>query len=461
MQANETLEKVVELLEASREQLLMTPERLQDLHARVSTLPTDQQGEALNVGRIEIDRAINDPWMRASLLMYELDPAEITNDGRIPELMQSVWNIQPEALRRPPSNSAAPAFPSIPNVMPNGKGVRTSSVLDGAIMSAIWNGKTLNGWTSEYETGIPEFRYSEGKVPDIRTAIVQLVLDDDVLNNAPAVKRLWDQVPELRDLDLDVFTCLVMQVNGTNTYTPGAYCWIRAQDILDYRNVSRKRYQGEPANWQHGHRSEDLAEIEQSTRRLASIYVTVYDYEYEKPPKRVGGKTVHVKETIKEKLVEFSAIHEISEDGTPLPPRWRYKLGTPVTRYMHGANRQVTTFPQAALSFNARDDQFEKRLLYFLNRQRRIVERAGRPAVIRINTLFEKTALKVDERNPWQRTREPFEKALDRMVSEGHLPWWKYTDSKAVKSLPARKWLATWMNLSITVPPAESNDAPA
>lgn len=108
MQSNEVLERIVSLLEASHKQVLMTQDRVREMHAHVSQLPPDQQDEALNTGRMEITNDINRPWLQALGMMHELDAGEIERDGRAATIMQAAWSVQTEALIWAPVSGGTP-----------------------------------------------------------------------------------------------------------------------------------------------------------------------------------------------------------------------------------------------------------------------------------------------------------------------------------------------------------------
>ena len=108
MQSTEILEKIVSLLEASREQVLLTQDRVRELHAQVSQLPPDQQDEALHAGRTVITDDINRPWLQALGMMRELDAGDIERDGRVSPIMQAAWSVQADALIWSPVSTGTP-----------------------------------------------------------------------------------------------------------------------------------------------------------------------------------------------------------------------------------------------------------------------------------------------------------------------------------------------------------------
>jgi hypothetical protein len=65
-------------------------------------------------------------------------------------------------------------------------------------------------------------------------------------------------------------------------------------------------------------------------------------------------------------------------------------------------------------------------------------------------------SLPIDERFP-QRTRDRFEKALTQLVEDRQIEAWQY---KAEVQLPARHWLGTWLEQSITVSVASTKHLP-
>ena len=54
---------------------------------------------------------------------------------------------------------------------------------------------------------------------------------------------------------------------------------ITADAILDARQIKRKKYSGEPDNWQHGHRQEERLDVARSLAHLESLWLEIRDVE--------------------------------------------------------------------------------------------------------------------------------------------------------------------------------------
>jgi len=91
--------------------------------------------------------------------------------------------------------------------------------------------------------------------------------------DADALAVLWDKVHTMGDkahLASDVLlVCLAHW--ATRSDGPRTPVTITADAILDARGIKRKKYHGEPDNWQHGHRQEERLDVARSLAHLESL----------------------------------------------------------------------------------------------------------------------------------------------------------------------------------------------
>jgi hypothetical protein len=124
------------------------------------------------------------------------------------------------------------------------------------------------------------------------------------------------------------------------------------------------------------------------------------------------------------------------------------RAGAWLKTFLESPNRQVAYLCQKTLQYDPYREQWEKRLSRYFMFHIRMNARGSRAMFNReIGKLLKELSLIIDERFP-QRTRDRFEKALTRLVEDRQIDAWLY---KAEMQLPARNWLGTWLEQSITV----------
>lgn len=121
-------------------------------------------------------------------------------------------------------------------------------------------------------------------------------------------------------------------------------------------------------------------------------------------------------------------------------------------KYLTSSRRQVALLPIKALRYHAYRFSLEKKLCRYLSwRWRTQAYKGDFLKLNKISTLLEASGEKINERSP-MRTRERFEKALDRLVEDHIIAAWHYTNWD--ESLAYGKgWTKFWLNTSIIIEP--------
>lgn len=145
---------------------------------------------------------------------------------------------------------------------------------------------------------------------------------------------------------------------------------------------------------------------------------------------------------------------EASEADTSIPVAWHFRIGTWIEPFLIGPNTHMAWLCQQALRYNPEKELLEKRLArYFLFHLRIYAAQQQQTIVRSIHTLFHELTLPVDTRNP-ERTRQRFERALERLVQDRQLDEWGYLETNP--PLPRTEWLPVWfswkMRFSATPP---------
>jgi hypothetical protein len=438
------IDEILRLLEASRRELEATQKRVLEMHANVSAIPPDQRDEWLSARRVEIVRAINEPWLQALELMAGRDPLEIERDGRIPALMQSIWNMGAEAQIWQDIVSAPDRRPDVPSAFLSGRAPIPSSITVQAALASYRDGE---GWHNGGEN-LPTFVYRQ------KQGGVTLFLrpPDDTAPTQALVETLWNQVSRLGDTDGDVLLAMMAQAMEPGRQGGDGGTWITASAILDYRGVQPIKKREGRAIRRAGHRVEDLAEVAACIERLTYQWVELRDVEYleehpGKKPKR--SRLTHESRllTIDERLMQG----ELGGDRRPVA--WRYQLGRCIRDYLKRPNRQVAQLMQRVLQYDPYHERWEKRLAIYFTIHHRISASYKTPLRREVGGLLKELRLPINARDP-SKTLRRFEHAMGRLSEDGIIPSWRYTDRAKIDRLPARGWLTDWLACVVEVPPA-------
>src|SRR5260370_15406885 len=119
--------------------------------------------------------------------------------------------------------------------------------------------------------------------------------------------------------------------------------------------------------------------------------------------------------------------------------------------FLDGPYRFTGTLLAKTLNYDPYREFWEKRLAKYFMVYLRI--NAGRYRPIKIEELFSRLNLPINEERNKHRTRDRFEKAMNTMTEHGHLTSWHYQED--MNHLPAHNWLTDWLNYHIIVAPSK------
>jgi hypothetical protein len=123
--------------------------------------------------------------------------------------------------------------------------------------------------------------------------------------------------------------------------------------------------------------------------------------------------------------------------------------------------RQIGAIAQQALHYDPYHQDLEKRIAKYLAFHFHLNGRTGGLITRRVGILLEGASREVDERHP-QRTLERLHVALNRLEADGVIGGWGYgpvdrdNPLHEPASLPARKWLPTWLQLRVWLAPPQN-----
>jgi hypothetical protein len=268
-----------------------------------------------------------------------------------------------------------------------------------------------------------------------------------------ALARMWEQTNKLSDLDADVYLAMIAQMlKGVKDEQGNT--WITAQQILDYRGIEPKANKSATGSiYVGGHRWEDIEAIAACVKNMENVVIRVNEQQIiddtaptsnkrKRPRKTVSlnSRLFMFGDTIDHKTLPFDG------PGRSITIAWQYRQSSWMVPFLEGSNRFTGLLFQKVLQYDPYHEVWEKRLSrHFMFWLRTNASHEKKPALV-IGDLLAELNLGIEEDRP-QRTRDRFEKAMDRLASDGLLTW----DYKEKIELPPRKWLSTWLQQQITV----------
>jgi len=268
-----------------------------------------------------------------------------------------------------------------------------------------------------------------------------------------ALANMWEQTKKLSDLDADVYLAMVAQMLKGIKDEQGN-TWITAQQVLSYRGIQPKINKAESGSFYiGGHRWEDIEIIAACIKRMENVVIKVHEQEIIDDHAPTNNKRKRPRKTISlsSRLFMFGDTIDhktLPLDGSPkaVTIAWQYRQSSWMVPFLEGSNRFTGLLFQKVLNYDPYHEKWEKRLSrHFMFWLRTNASHEKKPAIT-IGELLHELNLETDERFP-QRTRDRFEKAMDRITADGLLTW----DYKEKIELPARKWLPTWLQQHIIV----------
>lgn len=357
-------------------------------------------------------------------------------------------------------------LPIIPYVVDHGALIVASHPVQ-AIIAAYSNAQSgASQWKPSVSTSLPTYTHEK----EAGTTQVLIRPDDPETSLDPTtIQSLWEQVRNLSDIDGDVLLTMIAQTIATQ-HDEKDCVWITSKSILDYRGIQPIKKKVNGRYRRAGHRQEDLSGVASCIARMSNTWIRVEQWIEEdinqasrkRRSKRQQGKPEKYLYTRDSRLIIVMDIihqHELQRDTeaeggevvprVPLAVAWRYQLGAWLDPFLQEANREVAWLLKQVLSYDPYHELWEKRLArYFTFHMRMNVEKGGTTINREIGRLIEELSLPVNRRDP-EKTRQRFEKALNRLEVDGIISAWEYHGDNP--KLPLRRWLETWLASSVQV----------
>ena len=392
----------------------------------------------------------------AAIKRHEYDP-----DDKLTSCFPKIMNILStelaclrEEIKQAERGQVAKKLPAISNAVADGKATIWTALPFQVYPQAVSN--AASGATRWKEKQMSESRFSVSY--DFRkgsgSTLISMLSPADELNAQNARTSIWNLLRGMSDLDADVYLAFLAQLVKTrHNRDKDGWTWITAPQILDYRGIRPRTEKTEHGKeYRAGHRHEDIAPIEVCVYRMWVTRITVDQAIFEEPVPGRGKRkaTKRVRYTRESPLFQFGerlTKQELwpSQEGMIAPKMeiaWQIKESAWMEPFIAGTNEMTGDLLQSCLHYDYYHEVWEKRMSQYLmfhltmNRHSTSITR-------QIGAIIEELSLnqEMDERYPG-RAKDRFEKALNRVKSDGHIGQWRY---KEEVKLPARKWLPTWL----------------
>ena len=352
-------------------------------------------------------------------------------------------------------------LPAIPDIFKDGLLPIPVTHTTWAMLAAVQDsqeGRITAKWTDNDGETFPTHRTTFRKG---RSAVDVSVRDGagDGAPSAAALAAQWDKVHTMGDkahLASDVLlVCLAHW--ATRSDGPRTPVTITADAILDARGIKRKKYHGEPDNWQHGHRQEERLDVARSLAHLESLWLEIRDVEIipEGKPDKSGRRRKAQRVTFSSRaLAILDKAHAVDFEGeavflaaSVMPGKW-------AEEYWQRGLKYTGHLAAKALSYDPYRQAPEKGLAKFFAFHFAF-DRTGNADTLprRVGTLLEGAGISQDSRHP-ERTKKRFEKALDLLVEDGIIEAWEYQGGRPF--LTPKGWLKTWLEWTVKTTPPEN-----
>ena len=270
-------------------------------------------------------------------------------------------------------------------------------------------------------------------------------------NYSETHQRMAELVMSMGDLTADVLD--IISAAWINQATnPGTTIDITADDFLSYRGLQpQKSGTGRRGGYKNKARQEIASQIE----ILENMWLVVSEMTaYEEFETKNGKRRMPRKWQGESRVIIVSnRVRQVKLDGTTEEPfAWRIGLGDCLTYFLLGLGRQTALLSQKALNYDPDKQKWEKRLTRYLSWLWRINSQNQKP--LTVSTIITKGIMEsVDSKNP-SRTKERFEKALDRLVYDKVISAWQY-EKEDENIIGQRGWIANWLQWKVIVEPPQ------
>jgi len=323
-----------------------------------------------------------------------------------------------------------------------------------AVSTGIWGGASgkKKGWKKSRGQG-PQYELSSKDGTSYTAMEYNTTTRETAIDDALA-KELWNQLDQYRDHDVDAFAIAIAYAARVN----GQSFWVFGDDILDHRDKMPRMQRDAPDKEKRpaGQRKEKIIPYGESFGRLSNTWVNirqvVNEPEYDKKSKRRkqrvfthSGRLLMVEQVWYQK--EFDPDTGETINGHVVG--WKIRVGEWLQTYLEFPNEQIALLSKKILNYDPHNNPWEKRLGYYFFVHGHISNPKGGSATFNreIEDLLDTVSLDIDARFP-QRTRDRFEKAMNKLKEDNVISDWHY---KGKLNLPSKRWQEQWLKSMVTI----------
>lgn len=247
------------------------------------------------------------------------------------------------------------------------------------------------------------------------------------------VEDIMHDLAKMDDLSIDVFILAITQWLYS-ARSANESVLIEVDKILKYRDIQPKVKDGYSA----GYRENERCKVVDAFELLDKMYVRASNikvYQKGKKPREA---------TLESKVLAIT--DRIAENGEI--KAFKVVPGSYGEMLYGFDRRQTAMLCRKIVEYDYYRNKFEKRLGFYLTFQWAIRRTHGAlDKSFRVSTILERISMKLNERNP-QRTKERLEKAFDKLLEDGVITSWSYSEGPNIK--PGENgWAATWLNSKV------------
>jgi hypothetical protein len=341
-------------------------------------------------------------------------------------------------------------LPAIPHAFDTGAASIITAMPIQGYLAAVSNAQE-GAYAWQDEQGIPTFPY----IKDSGRTHIQIRPDERASIAPEMAEKLWAEVKRLSDLDGDIFLAMLAQlINGPKDER--GYVWIHAPQILDYRGIQPIKKKSDSGKvYRAGHRQEDILAVSHAIARFQNTWVKVDQViiDNDDPGKGKQRTKRRVQFTKEDRLFNMGSVIRAHELDFDQPDRaiyavaWQYQEADWLVPFTKGANRYIGYLAKKVLEYDPYHEFWEKRLARYFMIHLRINASYGGMIKRKIRDLIQELSLPIDERHP-ERTKQRFEKAMRRLVTDTQIELWQYEQNG---QLPSKKWLETWLDREVVI----------
>lgn len=288
--------------------------------------------------------------------------------------------------------------------------------------------------------------------------------ETDTVITDEAATSLWEQVKQQNFTVVDMATFAISLC--ARSLEPDHSAWVYAEKFIESRGLAKmKKAVTDTVDREAGHQQKNQKDAQQSIFHLEKLWMTInqdidepeYNPKTKKRKKRkftYKGRFIVIKGVLTQKDLGTT------DSETSMEVAWHIAPGDWLAPFLEYPNRQIANLSDRILRYDPYRQKWEKSFGYyfFFNGH---MNSKGRGCTFNrfIEPLLKECSLDGEiERGRPQRTRDRFEKAMNKLVEDRLINEWHYTDHKNGYIPSKRSWIDEWLGLKVAIEIAPEKD---